>query len=88
MTREKEGCFSFIKQDVPNRQRYAYRLNGGPDRPDRASCWQRDGVDRASAVLRTDEFLWTIVHKGIAPDLGQVRVADGTTEADPDGLAS
>jgi maltooligosyltrehalose trehalohydrolase len=59
MTREERGFFSFVRDNVRNGQRYAYCLNGGPDRPDPASCWQPDGVNQPSAVLRTDEFTWS-----------------------------
>src|ERR1700682_6514150 len=59
MTREEWGVFCFVKDHVPNGQRYAYRLNGGPDYPDPASRWQPDGVNQLSAVLRTDEFAWS-----------------------------
>ena len=61
MTREQQRYFSFVKDHVPNGQRYTYRLDGGPERPDPASCWQPDGVNQASAVLRTDEFAWSDV---------------------------
>ena len=61
MIPQEQGFFSFVKDHVPNGQRYAYRLNGGPERPDPASCWQPDGIDQASAVLRTDEFTWSDV---------------------------
>ncbi|MEP6957861.1 MAG: malto-oligosyltrehalose trehalohydrolase [Nitrospirota bacterium] len=59
MSREERGFFHFVKSDIRNGQRYACRLNGGPDYPDPASRWQPDGVNQPSAVLRTDEFLWS-----------------------------
>lgn len=59
MKPEEGGYFSFEKERVQNGQRYAYRLNGGPDRPDPASRWQPDGISRPSAVLRLDEFQWS-----------------------------
>ncbi len=59
MTREEQGFFSFVRDNVLNEQRYAYRLNGGPDYPDPASRWQPDGVNQPSAVLRTDQFTWS-----------------------------
>ncbi|HJR78332.1 MAG TPA: malto-oligosyltrehalose trehalohydrolase [Nitrospiraceae bacterium] len=59
MKREARGYYSFSRDDVPNGQRYVYRLNGGPERPDPASRWQPDGVNQASAVLRTDTFAWS-----------------------------
>ena len=59
MRREEGGYFSFEKEQVRSGQRYAYRLNGGPERPDPAARWQPDGVTRPSAVLCLDEFHWT-----------------------------
>ncbi|HWF59434.1 MAG TPA: malto-oligosyltrehalose trehalohydrolase [Nitrospira sp.] len=59
MKREERGYFTVEKNQVQSGQRYAYRLNGGPERPDPASRWQPDGVSRPSAVLSLDEFHWT-----------------------------
>jgi maltooligosyltrehalose trehalohydrolase len=59
MRREERGYFRFEKESVRSGQRYAYRLDGGPGRPDPASRWQPDGVNRPSAVLCLDEFDWT-----------------------------
>lgn len=59
MTREEQGFFSFVKGHVPDGQRYAYCLDGGPERPDPASRWQPDGINQASAVLHTDVFTWS-----------------------------
>jgi maltooligosyltrehalose trehalohydrolase len=59
MTREDGGFFSFVKDPIVTGQRYAYRVNGGPDYPDPASRWQPDGINQPSAVLRTDEFIWS-----------------------------
>lgn len=59
MEREEQGYFSFTSDRLPSGQRYAYRLDGGPERPDPASRWQPDGVSRPSAVLDQDEFHWT-----------------------------
>jgi maltooligosyltrehalose trehalohydrolase len=59
MIREERGLFHVDKPNILSGQRYAYRLNGGPERPTPASRWQPDGVDRPSAALRTDEFTWT-----------------------------
>jgi maltooligosyltrehalose trehalohydrolase len=39
--------------------RYAYRLDGGPERPDPASRHQPDGVHERSAVVDTSTFSWT-----------------------------
>src|SRR5581483_6948260 len=51
MTPEPFGYFSHVEPNVPGGQRYAYRLNDGPERPDPISLWQPDGVHRPSAVL-------------------------------------
>src|SRR5262245_40614 len=59
MAREERGYFSHTAGPVAEGQRYAYRLNGGPERPDPASRWQPDGVHRASAVLRPAQFVWS-----------------------------
>jgi maltooligosyltrehalose trehalohydrolase len=39
--------------------RYAYRLDGGPVRPDPASRWQPDGVHEPSAVFDTATLAWS-----------------------------
>src|SRR5437764_12545082 len=58
MTLEPHGFFSHHEDDVAERQRYAYRLDDGSERPDPASLWQPDGVHRPSAVLRPERFSW------------------------------
>jgi maltooligosyltrehalose trehalohydrolase len=59
MTKEERGFFSRTLPDVPEGQRYAYRLDGGPERADPASLWQPDGVHGPSAVVRPEAFAWT-----------------------------
>jgi maltooligosyltrehalose trehalohydrolase len=59
MTREGHGFFRHVEPEVPEGQRYAYRLDGGPDRPDPCSLWQPEGVHRPSAVFRPERFRWT-----------------------------
>jgi maltooligosyltrehalose trehalohydrolase len=59
---EGRGFYHCTLPNVPDGQRYAYRLDGGPERPDPASRWQPDGVHAPSAVLRTDRFSWTDQH--------------------------
>ena len=39
-----------VRTEARHGQRYGYRLDGGPLRPDPASRWQPDGVHRPSAV--------------------------------------
>jgi maltooligosyltrehalose trehalohydrolase len=59
MVREAHGYFSYTASHIAAGQRYAYRLDGGPERPDPASRWQPDGVHRPSAVLRPAQFVWS-----------------------------
>ncbi len=56
---EEHGYFSGTAADVPDGQRYAYRLDGGPERPDPASLSQPDGVHGPSAVVRPGNFAWS-----------------------------
>jgi maltooligosyltrehalose trehalohydrolase len=56
---EGRGHFRRTVADVPEGQRYAYRLDGGPERPDPASLWQLEGVHGPSAVVRPERFAWT-----------------------------
>jgi maltooligosyltrehalose trehalohydrolase len=59
MQGEPRGYFRCTLPDIPDAQRYAFRLDEGPERPDPASLWQPDGVHAPSAVVRTDRFRWT-----------------------------
>jgi maltooligosyltrehalose trehalohydrolase len=59
MTAEQHGYFSHTKTAIAEQQHYAYRLDGGPERPDPASLWQPQGVHRPSAVLRPERFRWS-----------------------------
>ncbi len=52
------GYFRHTEPGVPEGQRYAYRLDGGPERPDPCSLWQPDGVHGPSAVVRPERFRW------------------------------
>jgi maltooligosyltrehalose trehalohydrolase len=58
MEPEAHGYFRYSRPGVREGQRYVYRLDGGPERPDPASRWQPDGVHRPSAVLRPSRFSW------------------------------
>jgi maltooligosyltrehalose trehalohydrolase len=58
LLREDGGFFSHAEEQVPDGQRYAYSLNGGPERPDPCSLWQPDGVHGPSAVVRPGRFTW------------------------------
>jgi maltooligosyltrehalose trehalohydrolase len=53
------GYFEHAEQGIAEGQRYAYRLDNGPERPDPASLWQPDGVHVPSAVLRPERFEWS-----------------------------
>ena len=44
---------------TPEGSRYAFRLDGGPERPDPCSLWQPEGVDGPSAVVFPERFSWT-----------------------------
>jgi maltooligosyltrehalose trehalohydrolase len=59
MTPEESGYFLHTETGVADGQRYAYRLDGGPERPDPVSLWQPDGVHQPSAVLRPEHFTWS-----------------------------
>lgn len=59
MEPEPGGFFRRAEPDVPEGQRYAYRLEGGPERPDPCSLWQPEGVHGPSAVVRPGHFRWT-----------------------------
>lgn len=59
MRSEGMNTFIHMEPDVPEGQRYAYRLDGGPERPDPCSLWQPDGVHAASALVRPGRFHWT-----------------------------
>jgi maltooligosyltrehalose trehalohydrolase len=56
---EGGGYFCHTEAKVQEGQRYAYRLDGGPERPDPAALWQPDGVHRPSAVLFPERFTWS-----------------------------
>ncbi len=59
MAPAERGYFHLARPDIPDGQRYAYRLDGGPERPDPASLWQPEGVHGPSAVLRPGRFVWS-----------------------------
>jgi maltooligosyltrehalose trehalohydrolase len=59
MQPEEGGFFRCEVPGVPEGQRYAYRLDDGPERPDPCSLWQPDGVHAPSAVVRPERFAWS-----------------------------
>ena len=59
MEREARGFHLVAKNGIRDGQLYAYRLDGGPERPDPCSLWQPRGLDGPSAVVFPDRFSWT-----------------------------
>jgi maltooligosyltrehalose trehalohydrolase len=53
------GHFELMLPNIEAGQGYAFRLNGGPPRPDPMSRFQPDGVHAASAVWDPARFAWT-----------------------------
>ncbi|CAA9442271.1 MAG: GH13_10 / GH13 / GH13_9 / GH13_36 / GH13_ 11 / GH13_20, partial [uncultured Phycisphaerae bacterium] len=56
---EEPGHFAHVEPNVPDGQRYAYKLDGGEERQDPCSLSQPDGVPGPSAVVRPARFSWT-----------------------------
>jgi maltooligosyltrehalose trehalohydrolase len=59
MQPEGQGHHGHVEAGVLPGQRYAYRLDGGPERPDPCSLWQPEGVHGPSAVVLPEQFWWT-----------------------------
>lgn len=59
MRTDGDGYFHHREADVPEGQRYAYRLDGSTEYPDPCSLWQPEGVLGPSAVVRPCRFTWT-----------------------------
>jgi maltooligosyltrehalose trehalohydrolase len=59
MQREERGFFHHSEAKIPEGQRYAYRLDGGAERPDPCSLWQPEDVHGPSAVVLPERFAWT-----------------------------
>jgi maltooligosyltrehalose trehalohydrolase len=64
MDREGDGTFTCHRPEVPDGQRYLFRLNDEVDRPDPASRWQPEGVNGPSAVVRPERFTWSATDWG------------------------
>jgi maltooligosyltrehalose trehalohydrolase len=62
MKRRERAFFEHVEPEIEEGQRYAFRLNDGPERPDPASLWQPEGVHQPSAVVRLERFVWTDQH--------------------------
>ncbi|MBY0229352.1 MAG: malto-oligosyltrehalose trehalohydrolase [Gemmataceae bacterium] len=58
MLPQPRGWHTALVHGLGHGQRYAFSLDGGPDRADPASRWQPDGIDGPSAVADPD-FDWT-----------------------------
>ena len=61
MVRDDRGYHALEVERVGSGARYAYALNGGPDRPDPASRLQSEGVHGPSAV-QARGFAWSDDH--------------------------
>ena len=59
MLREERGFFHHSEAHVHDGQCYAYRLDGGTERPDPCSLWQPDSVHGPSALVCPARFAWT-----------------------------
>ena len=59
MLREGRGFHRAAENGIHEGQRYAFRLDGGPERPDPCSLWQPDGIDGPSAVVFPGRFSWS-----------------------------
>jgi maltooligosyltrehalose trehalohydrolase len=59
MESEPRGHFVHREDELLDKERYAFSIDGGPPRPDPASRWQPEGIHRPSAVIRLDRFDWS-----------------------------
>jgi maltooligosyltrehalose trehalohydrolase len=59
MQPEADGYFRHEEANLSEGQRYALRLDNGPERPDPCSLRQPEGVHGPSSVVRPDRFSWT-----------------------------
>jgi maltooligosyltrehalose trehalohydrolase len=59
LVRAADGVHSGTVPDVPVGTDYAYRLDGGPDRPDPVSRWRPSGVHGPTRVVDPASFRWT-----------------------------
>ncbi len=60
----ERGVFEHTVERAGAGDRYSYRINGGPDRPDPASRFQPDGVHGPSQIIDPATFEWTDGHWG------------------------
>src|SRR5437588_1739378 len=59
MQPDGHGYFQHVAAEIRDGQRYCYRLDGGPERPDPCSLSQPEGVHGPSAVMRPEHFRWS-----------------------------
>jgi maltooligosyltrehalose trehalohydrolase len=59
MPRDEDGVCDLIVDGVQAGDRYRYRIDGGPPRPDPASRCQPEGVHGPSEVIDPHAFRWT-----------------------------
>jgi maltooligosyltrehalose trehalohydrolase len=59
LVRDDRGVFSATVPGVRAGDDYAYRIDGGDERPDPVSRWQPHGVHGASRVVDPHAFAWT-----------------------------
>src|SRR5262245_48074869 len=59
LDRDAAGTFEILVDDARAGDRYVYRLDGGPPRPDPASRFQPDGVHGPSQVVDPYAFEWS-----------------------------
>ncbi|MBA2684713.1 MAG: malto-oligosyltrehalose trehalohydrolase [Gemmatimonadaceae bacterium] len=80
LSRDERGVFSGTVAGVRAGDDYAYRLDGGDERPDPVSRFQPHGVHGASRIVDPDGFAWTDREwKGLAmPDFVIYELHTGT----------
>lgn len=59
MVQDSSNYFHYTEGGIPEGQRYAFSLDGGPERPDPCSLSQPDGVHGYSEVVRPGRFRWS-----------------------------
>ncbi|HLB09119.1 MAG TPA: hypothetical protein VK617_06275, partial [Gemmatimonadaceae bacterium] len=59
LARDERGVFTATIPGAQAGDDYAYRIDGGDERPDPTSRWQPHGVHGASRIVDPDAFTWT-----------------------------
>jgi len=59
LARDERGVFTATIPGAQAGDDYAYRIDGGDERPDPTSRWQPHGVHAASRIVDPDAFTWT-----------------------------